>query len=80
MTDTSNPHYHKRAYWDALLSNEGPQSQGSTDAMDQGTLITLDEYEQAAGPDALHLAGIDALTPVDTFISMQGNTSYVTYS
>ena len=50
------------------------------DALDQHDNITLDELLEAEGldNDPMRTAGVDALTPVDTFLDLQGLTSFIT--
>jgi len=47
------------------------------DVMDEHDTISIEELREE-DYDQLSLAGVDDATPVDTFLDMQGRTSYVT--
>lgn len=50
----------------------------SEDALDQAVTISLEQLRQDNEPSEQQLAGIDDLTPVDTFIKGNGEAFYVT--
>lgn len=47
------------------------------DALNRDDTVSLDELE-AHEPSQMSKAGIDDMTPVDTFIKMNGSNAYVT--
>lgn len=61
-------------YEEYILEQIGP---ASDDVMDQSDTTSLSEIEEAE-QDQLSTAGIDDLTAVDTFLNMQGDTTFVT--
>lgn len=49
------------------------------DALDQHDTVSLQELAREEQPDdQMKAAGIDDLTPVDTFMAMQGRNTFVT--
>jgi len=48
------------------------------DVLDQPETISIEELGEIIGNDQMTTAGVDDLTPVDTFLEMQGDTTYVT--
>jgi len=48
------------------------------DVLDQPDTISIEELGETIGNDPMTIAGVDELTPVDTFLEMQGDTTYVT--
>ena len=70
----SIPYQYMDDWEDVLLDWQHPNSE---DALDQAGTFSL-ELLREGEPDAQELAGIDDLTPVDTFIKMNGDNAYVT--
>jgi hypothetical protein len=63
-----------QTWGDVLMDIRNPNS---TDVLDQADTFSL-ELLREGEPDAQELAGIDDLTPVDTFINLNGDKAYVT--
>lgn len=61
-------------YEEDILEQIGP---ASDDVMDQSDTVSLSEIEETE-QDQLSTAGVDDLTAVDTFLTMQGDTTFVT--
>lgn len=62
-------------YGEEFADEIGPASE---DVLDQADTVYLNDLE-VDEPSELARAGVDDLTPVDTFLAMQGDRTYVTH-